>query len=306
MNNMKQGGDFYMAIIKRHWLLCLLLMAVLAIGSWWFLNGRQGEKQDIPVVKADDRILAEGIVYPVHYAEMAMPVEGMVGEILVKEGDKVRAGQPIIRLVRGEYQERIGSDQSNVVEATAAVEQARVNLADAVRELQRQQRLENAGAATRQKIEQAQMEVERKQAALAQAQADVTVKEGKVAESQKVLDKAEIKAPIDGTVVFLDVKVGEHAASGKILVRIADESDWEIRSDDLTELAVAKVKIGDAVNLTFDGIPELNIPGKIKFIRSYGEKKRGDMTYTVFIAPEQWDDRLRWNMTAQIAITQSE
>lgn len=295
-----------MAIIKRHWLLCLLLMAVLAIGSWWFLNGRQGEKQDIPVVKADDRILAEGIVYPVHYAEMAMPVEGMVGEILVKEGDKVRAGQPIIRLVRGEYQERIGSDQSNVVEATAAVEQARVNLADAVRELQRQQRLENAGAATRQKIEQAQMEVERKQAALAQAQADVTVKEGKVAESQKVLDKAEIKAPIDGTVVFLDVKVGEHAASGKILVRIADESDWEIRSDDLTELAVAKVKIGDAVNLTFDGIPELNIPGKIKFIRSYGEKKRGDMTYTVFIAPEQWDDRLRWNMTAQIAITQSE
>ena len=294
-----------MAIIKRHWLLCLILMMVLAISSWWLLNGRQGEKKDIPVVKADDRILAEGIVYPVHYAEMAMPVEGMVGEILVKEGDQVGAGQPIIRLVREEYQDRVGSARSNVAGAAAAVEQAHVNLADAERELQRQQRLEKAGAATRQKIEQTQMEVERKRAALSQAQADLTAGEGKAAESQRVLDKTEIRAPIGGTVVFLDVKVGEHAAAGKVLVRIADESGWEVRSDDLTELAVAKVEMGDTVNLTFDGIPGVDIPGKVKFIRSYGEKKRGDMTYTVFIAPEQWDGRLRWNMTAQIAITPS-
>ncbi|MBP2630726.1 MAG: efflux transporter, family, subunit [Firmicutes bacterium] len=297
-----------MAMIKRHWLLCLLVIAVLAVGvgSWSFFNSRQGQTKDIPVVKADDRVLAEGIVYPVHYAEMSMPVEGTIGEILIKEGDNVVAGQPIIRLVREDYQERVGSDRSNVAGAVAAVEQARVNVADAERELRRQQRLENAGAATRQKIEQAQMEVERKRAALTQAQADVSVREGKVSESQKVLDKAEIRAPINGTVVFLDVKVGEHAATGKVLVRIADESGWEIRSDDLTELAIAKVKIGDAVNLTFDGVPELDIPGRIKFIRSYGEKKRGDMTYTVFIAPEQWDNRLRWNMTAQIAISPSE
>lgn len=294
-----------MAIIKRHWLLCLILMAVLAISSWWFLNGRPGEKTDIPVVKADDRVLAEGIVYPIQYAEMAMPVEGTIGEILVKEGDRIGAGQPIIRLVREDYQDRVGSARSNVAGAAAAVEQAHVNLADAERELQRQQRLEKAGAATRQKIEQTQMEVERKRAALMQAQADLTAGEGKVSESQRVLDKTEIRAPIRGTVVFLDVKVGEHAAAGKVLVRIADESGWEVRSDDLTELAVAKVKMGDTVNLTFDGIPGVDIAGKVKFIRSYGEKKRGDMTYTVFIAPEHWDDRLRWNMTAQIAITPS-
>jgi len=294
-----------MAIVKRHWLLCLILVVVLVISSWWLLNGRQGEKKDIPVVKADDRILAEGIVYPVHYAEMAMPVEGTVGEILVKEGEQVGTGQPIIRLVREEYQDRVGSARSNVAGSAAAVEQAHVNLADAERELQRQQRLEKAGAATRQKIEQAQMEVERKRAALLQAQADLTAGEGKVSESQRVLDKTEIRAPVGGTVVFLDVKVGEHASAGKVLVRIADESGWEVRSDDLTELAVAKVKMGDAVNLTFDGIPGVDIPGKVKFIRSYGEKKRGDMTYTVFIAPEHWDDRLRWNMTAQIAITPS-
>ena len=63
------------------------------------------------------------------------------------------------------------------------------------------------------------------------------------------------------------------------------------------------MRIGNPVVLTFDGIPGLEIPGKVAMIRPYGEKKRGDITYTVTIAPERWDDRLRWMMTAQIAIT---
>lgn len=54
------------------------------------------------------------------------------------------------------------------------------------------------------------------------------------------------------------------------------------------------------------GIPELEIAGKVKAIRAYGEKKRGDITYTVTVAPERWDDRLRWNMTAQLAIMPSD
>jgi len=295
-----------MAIVKRHWLLYLILFAVLAAGIWWHLNGRHEAKQAVAVVKADNRVLAEGIVYPIHYTEMAMPVDGMVGEVLVKEGDKVKAGQPIVRLVRGEYQDRVGSARSSAVGAAAAVEQSQVNLIDAEREMQRQQRLEKAGAVTRQKIEQAETVIAQKRAALAQAQAERLTGEEKVAESQKLMDKTELRALIDGTVAFLDVNVGEHATVGKILVRIADQSGWEVRSDNLTELAVAKVKVGDAATLMFDGIPGLEITGRLKFIRSYGEKKRGDMTYTVFFAPDQWDERLRWNMTAQIAITPSE
>ncbi len=129
--------------------------------------------------------------------------------------------------------------------------------------------------------------------------------EARLAETEGQLEKTEIKAPIGGAVAFLDVKVGEHAAVGTVLVRIADESQWEIRSDDLTELTIAKVKKGDQVSLTFDGIPGLEILGKVKSIRPYGEKKRGDITYTVTIAPESWDERLRWNMTAQLAIIPS-
>jgi HlyD family secretion protein len=291
------GGYF-----KRHWLLTLIILGVLIAGLWWFWHGRQGEKQEIPVVKADNRVLAEGIVFPIRYAQMVMPVDGTVGEVLAGEGDKVKAGQPLLRLVRQDYQARVGSASADVTRAAAAVEQARVNLADAEREQQRQLSLERAGATSRQQLDQARTATERSRAAMAQVQADLKTQQERLSEAESLLDKTELRAPMDGMVAFLDVKVGEHATIGTVLVRIADESAWEVRSDDLTELMVAKVRLGDQVLLTFDGIPGLEIPGRVKFIRPYGEKKRGDITYTVTIAPDRWDERLRWNMTAQIAI----
>ena len=236
---------------------------------------------------------------------MVMPVEGTIGEVLVREGDMVAAGQPVIRLVRQDYQARVGSTRADSSRAAAAVEQARVNLADTERELARQQRLAAAGATARQQLDQADTAVERNRAALAQARAELETQQARLVEAESLLDKTEIKAAISGKVAFLDIRVGEHAAVGSVLVRIADETAWEIRSDDLTELTVARVKPGDQAALTFDGIPDLEIPGRVKSIRPYGEKKRGDITYTVTIDPERWDDRIRWNMTAQLAITPS-
>lgn len=291
-------------LIKRHWFISLLLVVAVLTGMWWLWGGQQ-VKKDVPPVKADNRVLAEGIVFPVRYAQMVMPVDGTIGEVLAREGDKVKAGQPLVRLVRQDYEARVGSARSDVAKATAAVDQARIILSDAQRELQRQQRLESAGATSRQQFDQAKTLTERSRASLAQAQADLTTQQARISESEGLLDKTELRATMDGTVAFLDVQVGEHATLGTVLVRIADESAWEVRSDDLTELAISKVRAGNAVVLTFDGIPELEIPAVVKFIRPYGEKKRGDITYTVTITPDRWDERLRWNMTAQIAITPS-
>ena len=285
--------------------LLLLLALLLAAGAWWAWNSRQENNKNLPPVKADQRILSEGIIYPVRYAQMVMPVDGMVGEILTTEGDRVKAGQPLIRLVRQDYEARVGSARSDVARAAAALEQARVNLTDAEREYNRQKQLEAAGATARQQLDQARTALERSRAALAQAEADLLTQQNKKTEAERLLDKTELRAPIDGTVAFLDVKVGEHSLPGTVLVRIADESAWVIRSDDLTELVIARVRIGNPAVLTFDGIPGLEIPGKVSMIRPYGEKKRGDITYTVTIVPERWDDRLRWMMTAQIAITPS-
>jgi len=54
--------------------------------------------ETIPTVIADDTIIAEGRVEPIHYAEIAFSTSGMVSEVIVKEGESVKAGQPLINL----------------------------------------------------------------------------------------------------------------------------------------------------------------------------------------------------------------
>jgi len=52
----------------------------------------------IPTVIADDTIIAEGRVEPIQYAEIAFTTTGMVGEVMVEEGQTVKQGDALIRL----------------------------------------------------------------------------------------------------------------------------------------------------------------------------------------------------------------
>jgi HlyD family secretion protein len=85
-------------------------------------------------------------------------------------------------------------------------------------------------------------------------------------------------------------------------VRLADFSQWQVETDDLTELNVVRVREGAAVQLAFDALPGVTLPGTVVQIKPIGVNKQGDITYTVVIAPDRWDERLRWNMTAVATI----
>ena len=95
---------------------------------------------------------------------------------------------------------------------------------------------------------------------------------------------------------------GEQVAAGAVVVRLADLSAWQIETDDLTELNVVRVKEGARATLTFDALPGVHLTGKVVRIKPIGEKKQGEMTYTVVIQPDNHEERLRWNMTATATI----
>jgi multidrug resistance efflux pump len=54
--------------------------------------------QPIATVKADDVVVAEGRVEPIRFTKLALNANGLVSDVLAKEGDPVKAGDVIARL----------------------------------------------------------------------------------------------------------------------------------------------------------------------------------------------------------------
>lgn len=117
------------------------------------------------------------------------------------------------------------------------------------------------------------------------------------------LARAKLVAPFAGTLVALDPKVGEQVAIGTPVARIADTTNFQVETTDLTEINIVNVKEGDAATVSLDAIPELELTGKVVSIKGFGDNKQGDIVYTVVIKLDKQDPRLRWNMTAKVTIT---
>ena len=121
-------------------------------------------------------------------------------------------------------------------------------------------------------------------------------------QAQSALAQSELRVPFTGTVASLDLKQGEFASPGTAILQLADFSQWQILTDDLTELSVVKLGLGNPVVITFDALPDLKLPGKVTKIKSFGQKKNGDVIYTITVQPDHTDPRLQWNMTATVNI----
>lgn len=138
--------------------------------------------------------------------------------------------------------------------------------------------------------------------AIAAALADVAAAEAAVEQVKAELADTELYAPFDGEVVSLNAIIGQQVNAAEPLVRMADFSGWRIETNDLTELDVVGIQPGDPVAITFDAIPGLELPGTVLRIKPIGENKQGDITYTVIVLPDLFDERLLWNMTATVSI----
>ena len=84
------------------------------------------------------------------------------------------------------------------------------------------------------------------------------------------------------------------------MVTLADLSHLQVETDDLTELDVVEISIGQKATIVPDAIQEIEIKGEVIAISEIYEEKRGDITYTALILIEDPDPRLRWGMTVAV------
>ncbi len=114
------------------------------------------------------------------------------------------------------------------------------------------------------------------------------------------LDNLELKATINGMVVSNDLIVGQNINPGAPVMTIADFSEIYAETDDLTEIEVVDVKLGQQVTIVPDALSDLKFDGEVTKISDISEVKRGDITYTVRVKLNETDPRLRWGMTVVI------
>jgi RND family efflux transporter MFP subunit len=176
---------------------------------------------------------------------------GRVAQINVEAGDHVRRGQVLARLSVAVLQPQVGSLQ-------AALEQARAEADLAAAEFQRAQRVGASGALSAE-------ETERRRSSAVTAAAKVKVAAAQLAEAQARLDRAEIRAPADGTILTRAIEVGQTAMPGGApLFRLAQGNEIELRGE-VAEQDLPLLEVGQpaAVRLTGVATP---FPGKVRLL----------------------------------------
>jgi len=136
--------------------------------------------------------------------------------------------------------------------------------------------------------------------AIAAAEARIKAADENLTAAKANLDNLDLKATINGTVVDMDLVVGQDVSPGQPVMRVADLSELYVETDDLTEIEVVDVQVGQKVSVVADALPEVEMTGTVESISQVFEEKRGDITYTVRIILDDPDPRLRWGMTVVV------
>lgn len=133
-----------------------------------------------------------------------------------------------------------------------------------------------------------------KLAQLQQAQADIKA-------VQNRLDQSRLTAPISGVVAEVNVIAGEYATPGKILIVISDASHLQVKTTDLSERDIVKVKSGDSANIVVDALND-QFSGKVISISPTADTLGGDVVYEVTIEFDEQPEGLLSGMTAEVTI----
>ncbi len=115
-----------------------------------------------------------------------------------------------------------------------------------------------------------------------------------------------VTAPFDGVVADLPAKLGNSINAGQPAVTLADFSYWVVKTTDLTEIDVVKLKENDQVTVTLDALPGIALKGTIDSIGQTYSENQGDVVYEVTVMLNDTDPGIRWGMTAEVKFDQKQ
>ncbi len=226
-------------------------------------------------------------------ADLAFRVPGLLIELPVKEGQRVKKGQLIARLDPKDYQSQLREALGHLGQARAKLEYDKAEYARYVKIRQRE-----PGAVSESKINL-------KKAALEVSKAEVQAAEAAVAAARDQLAYTRLKAPFDGIIGKRYVDNHEFVIAKQKIVYLQDLSHIEVLLD-LPESMVAPIrKTHPKVFAQFASDPKRKFPLEIKEFATQADPYT--QTYrVVLIMPAPEGIRILTGMTTTVIIDFSE
>lgn len=222
------------------------------------------------------------------YISLGVRVPSRIEAYLVEEGQRVEAGQPLVRLDARSYEAALREARAGLLRARADVELQRKELARA----QELTRLEVAS----------QAELDVRENALRVAEAEVARLEAEIARREVDLEDTVVRAPSSGVILEKFKEVGEIAVPGGFagsgeLIRMANLE--ELRAEiDVNEADLSRIAMGQPAEVVPDAYPDRRYAARVVKLYPQINRQKGTLKVEVGITkPDEW---LRPDMSVRI------
>ena len=201
-------------------------------------------------------VSATGIINPVYLVTITPEVTGEIVELPVKEGDRVKKNQLLIRIKPDSYVAQRDRSKANLESAQATLGMKKIEKDFIESNYKRTEQLYREGISNKQELDKMQSDLASSIAQLAAQKAFVQQAQATLKESGESLNKTAIYSPMDGTISKLNVELGERVlgsgfSQGTDLMTVADLGKMEAIVD-VDENDVVLVKIGDTAKIELD------------------------------------------------------
>jgi RND family efflux transporter MFP subunit len=227
-----------------------------------------------------------GTTFPRAEAQIGPNAGGVISQILVKEGDKVRKGMVLFRQDTQDAALR-------VEQAKAALEAARVNLRATETEFNRTKSMFDQKAVSQMQWDQVQARTDGARVGVSQAEVALSM-------AQKSLADGTVRSPLAGVVVTKLKSEGEMATMmpPTVVLIVQDQSVLELRFR-LPERSLTQIKLGDRVAAKFDAV---GIQRSAKIARIQPSVDARTRTVEVVAEIPNPDGALRSGLLAEVAL----
>jgi len=204
-----------------------------------------------------------GSLSPKTSTEVRSEIIGRVSVIRVKEWDNVTPRDILLELDPTDFKVELNRNEAGLQMTKAQLLEARAALNRAMREWERTVKLKEAGLVTGQEVDERKTQLESAEARTSLAEAQIAQAQAMVAESKRNLSKTKVYAPFTGAVSERKVDAGHWVDRGNPLFIVVDNRLLDFTAN-VPATDFPKVKEGQNLVFTVDGLPGQNFTGSVK------------------------------------------